>query len=113
MVKTRYFVARCKDLLIATDHKPLLGILNDKELDSIDNSRLVKLKQKMLAYKFSIVHVPGIKHKIADVTNRYPTGLANESRERWTRHKIRGNRTNRSEQDENETGSLTMRLKLN
>ena len=52
--KARYFVAGCKDLIVATDHKPLLGILNDKELDSIDNGRLVKLKQKTLTYRFNI-----------------------------------------------------------
>ena len=52
----RYTTPTESDLLIATDHKPLLGILNDKEIDSIDNSRLVKLKQKTLAYKSDIIY---------------------------------------------------------
>ena len=109
--KAKYFVAGCKDLIIATDHKPLLGILNDKELDSIDNSRLVKLKQKTLAFRFSIVHVPGIKHKIADATSRYPIGSSSETQERLTRHIARANRINPDEQDSSETEELEQEIK--
>ncbi|CAC5426162.1 unnamed protein product [Mytilus coruscus] len=35
--QTRYYVLGCKDLLVATDHKPLLQILNDRSLTDIDN----------------------------------------------------------------------------
>ena len=104
--KARYFVAGCKDLIVATDHKPLLGILNDKELDSIDNGRLVKLKQKTLTYRFDIVHVPGIKQKIADATSRYPVGESGELNERLTRSITRANRTRPDDQDIRDTGEL-------
>ena len=30
--QTRYYVLGCKDLIVATDHKPLLQILNDQSL---------------------------------------------------------------------------------
>ena len=31
----RYFVLGCKNLVVATDHKPLLGVLNDRSLEDI------------------------------------------------------------------------------
>ena len=47
----------CEDLVVAVDHKPLLGILGDKDFDEIENTRLANLKEKTLRYGFSIVHV--------------------------------------------------------
>ena len=41
--KCRYFVMGCKDLVVVTDHKPLLGILNDRSLADMDNRRLLLL----------------------------------------------------------------------
>ena len=38
--KTRYYTQGCEKLLIGVDHKPLLGVLIDKSLESIDNPRL-------------------------------------------------------------------------
>ena len=54
------------------DHKPLLGILGDKSLDSIKNPRLLNLKEKTLRYNLEVVHVPGVLHKGADATSRHP-----------------------------------------
>ena len=58
----RYFVLGCKDLIVATDHKPLLHVLNDRSLADIQNRRLQNLKEKTLSYRFTIAHVPGKKH---------------------------------------------------
>ena len=44
----KYFLLGCSKLLIAVDHKPLLGIFNDKHLEDIDNPRLMNLKEKTL-----------------------------------------------------------------
>ena len=44
--KTKYFTLGCPHLYVSTDHKPLLGLLENTDLDSIDNPRLVKLKEK-------------------------------------------------------------------
>ena len=60
--QTRYYIFGCKDLIVATDHKPLLWILNDRSLAEIENRRLLNLKEKCLAYNFSIVHAPGAKN---------------------------------------------------
>ena len=57
--KSKYFVLGNKNLVVAVDHKPLLGVLSDKEMDNIDNPRLYNLKEKTLRYRFSLVHVPG------------------------------------------------------
>ena len=64
--KAKYYVAGCEDLIVAVDHKPLLGLLNEKGLDQIENNRLCKLKEKTMSYRFGIIHVPGLKNKIAD-----------------------------------------------
>jgi hypothetical protein len=56
---TKYLTFECKDLLIGTDHKPLLGILNDKRLENIDNPRNSRIKVKTLAWHFKVVHIQG------------------------------------------------------
>ena len=45
--------------MIGTDHKPLLGVLNDRSMESIDNPRLIHLKEKTLGWRFKIIHIPG------------------------------------------------------
>ena len=59
--KTRYYTQGCDKLLVCTDHKPLLGIWNDKEMEIIENPRLIRLKEKTLGWRFKIIHVPGKK----------------------------------------------------
>ena len=44
-----------QDLILAVDHKPLLGILGDKSLDCIENPQLLNFKEKMLRYNFNVV----------------------------------------------------------
>ena len=72
--KARFFVLGCDDLIVAVDHKPLLKILSDRSLNDIENPRLRNLKEKTLRYRFTIVHVPGVKHKAADAVSRHPSG---------------------------------------
>ena len=66
----------CTDLVVVTDHKPLLNILNDRCLADIENRRLRNLKEKTLSYQFEIVHVPGRKNLGPDAASRYPVGPA-------------------------------------
>ena len=72
----RYFVLGCKDLIIATDHKPLLNVLNDRSLADIHNRRLQNIKEKTLSYRFTMCHVPGRKHLGPDAASRYPVSQA-------------------------------------
>ena len=60
----------CQRLFIATDHKSLLGILDDRALDTIDNTRIVKLKERTLGWTFEIIYVPGKKQAAADALSR-------------------------------------------
>ena len=55
-----------------TDHKPLLGILNGRDLDSIQNTRLQRITTKLLGYNFKVQWIPGKKQVIADALSRYP-----------------------------------------
>ena len=59
LFKARHFVLGCPNLIVAVDHKPLLGLLNDKSLSDIDNPRLLMLKEKTLWFSFDVIHVPG------------------------------------------------------
>ena len=68
--KARHFLLGCKRLVIAVDHKPLLGILNDKPLADIQNPRLLMLKEKTLWYNFKVVHVPGERNCGPDYMSR-------------------------------------------
>ena len=46
--QTRYFTQGCENLLVVTDHKPLVKIFGDRTLDEITNTRLFRLKQRTL-----------------------------------------------------------------
>ena len=76
--KTRYYTQGCDKLLVCTDHKPLLGVLGDKELEKIDNPRLLRLKEKTLGWKFRIIHVPGRKLCGPDALSRAMAPLKEE-----------------------------------
>ena len=68
--QTRYYVLGCKNLIITTDHKPLIGILNDRPLAEIPNRRLLNLKEKTLPFSFKVIHVSGRKNTGPDAASR-------------------------------------------
>ena len=74
----RHFVLGCDNLVVATDRKPLLEVLNNRHLGDIKNERLLSLKEKTLPRRFSIIHIPGQKQKAPDANSRKPTGDANK-----------------------------------
>ena len=76
--QTRYYVLGCSNLMVTTDHKPLVTILGDKSLTDITNRRLLNLKEKTLAYRFTIHHVSGAKNRGPDAASRYPGSQPNE-----------------------------------
>ena len=73
---TKYYTLGCKDLYIATDHRPLVSILGDKNLDSIDNPRLARIKEKTFWWEFKMIHVPGLRQEAADAISRRQTPRA-------------------------------------
>ena len=70
--KAKHFVLGCPNLIVAVDHKPLLGLLGDKNLGDIENPRLRRFKERVLMYNFEIIHVPGALNKVADTASRFP-----------------------------------------
>ena len=74
--KARYFILGCPNLTIAVDHKPLLKLFGDRSLEDIPNPRLRNLKEKTLRYKFKMVHISGVKHRVADGLSRHPVDPA-------------------------------------
>ena len=78
--KARHFVLGCSDLVIAVDHKPLCKLFGDRSLDDIPNTRLRNLKEKTLRYRFTMVHIPGVRNKTSDALSRHPTGITTPTR---------------------------------
>ena len=70
--KCRMFTLGCNDLTVATDHKPLVKILGDGNLDSIKNPRIFSFKERTLQYKYTIKHVPGAGNHAPDACSRRP-----------------------------------------
>ena len=60
----------CDKLVVAVDHKPLLGLLNDKSLADIENPRLLMLKEKTLWFNFDVIWIAGSKHCGPDYMSR-------------------------------------------
>ena len=70
---SKFFTMGCRDLVIASDHKPLTKLLGDRELADIQNPRLFRLKQRTLMWRYRIIHVPGSTIPAADAASRYPS----------------------------------------
>ena len=72
--KAQHWVQGCLKLVVAIDHKPLLGILRERDLEKIENPRLLALKEKNLPFNFKTIHLPGRKNDGVDAASRHPAG---------------------------------------
>ena len=70
LTKARMFTLGCKDLLVTTDHNPLVAILGNKSLEDIPNPRLLRLKEKTLRFRFEIKYCPGKMNHGPDAFSR-------------------------------------------
>ena len=66
------FTKGCTNLIVSTDHKPLLGILNSKPLERIKNPRIVRLKEQTLSFDFVVQYNKGKWHRGPDSLSRSP-----------------------------------------
>jgi len=73
---SRLFTLGCQNLFVASDHKPLLGIFNDRDLGSINNPRTQNLKESTLPWRFTMLHCPGKWTRGADALSRNPGTIA-------------------------------------
>ena len=78
--KCRLYLAGL-EFLIITDHQPLLGILNRKNLDAINNVRIQRLMAKLLGYSFTVEWIAGKNHVIADALSRAPVFAAEDHKD--------------------------------
>ena len=70
--KCQIFITGCTNVIVVTDHQPLMGIFGDKDLSKIQNPCLFKLKEKSLRHFFTIQHCPGKWHKGANAISHNP-----------------------------------------
>ena len=54
-------------------------MFGDRTLDEITNSRLFRLKQRTLPWRFDIKHLPGKTNHAADATSRHPSPSSSEN----------------------------------
>lgn len=57
--KARLFLLGCPNLLLVTDHKPVVKLFDDRALKDVYNLRLLHLKEKNLQYCYTVKYVPG------------------------------------------------------
>ena len=66
--KCRLYLAGA-DFTIITDHQPLLGVPNWKNLEAINNVRIQRLMSKLLGYSFKVEWIPvKPQHKVSKST---------------------------------------------
>ncbi|KAK3882768.1 hypothetical protein Pcinc_012877 [Petrolisthes cinctipes] len=71
--KACLFLLGCPNLVLVTDHCPLVKLLGHRALKDIVNPRLFTLKEKTLQYRFTIRYLPSKSNCAADFLSRYPT----------------------------------------
>ena len=70
--KARLLLLGCPNLVVVTDHRPLVKLFSDRALKDIVNPRLFRLKEKTLQYRFVIKYSPGKRNCAADFLSRFP-----------------------------------------
>ena len=70
--KCHIYLAGMPEFRLITDHKPLVPILNTKSLAEIENPRLQRLREKLMAYTFTAVWKAGKTHHLPDALSRAP-----------------------------------------
>ena len=69
------------DFEIITDHQPLIGIMNGRNLDAIQNAWIHRLMSKLLGYRIKVSWTPGKTQCIADALSRSPVFEAEETQD--------------------------------
>ena len=66
-----YLRGSSRPFKVITDHRPLVGLFK-KPLHECENPRLQRLREKLVAYNFSVEWEAGKNHQIADALSRAP-----------------------------------------
>ena len=75
--KSNFYLRGLPHFEILTDHKPPVGVFS-KGLNDLDNPRLMRFREKIMFYNFTVKWVPGKTHYIADALSRAPVSSATE-----------------------------------
>ena len=71
-VAIQWAILKCKNYLLGTDfqlftdHKPLEGVMNGRDVDSLTNARLQRIISKLVGYQFKVTYIPGKLNFCAD-----------------------------------------------
>ena len=71
ILKCRHYLLGAK-FKVLTDHKPLVGVMNSKDIDSFSNARLQRICSKLIGYQFEVCYLPGKVNFVADCLSRSP-----------------------------------------
>ena len=66
-----YYLAGIARFKVWTDHRPLVGAF-EKHLHLLQNQRLMRMREKLTLYNFSVIWTPGNSHHITDALSRAP-----------------------------------------
>ena len=70
--KCHTFLAGIPNFQVVIDHKPLVPILNSKQLGEIDNPRLQCICMRIMPYQFHTSWIKGKDHDMADALSHAP-----------------------------------------
>ena len=63
---------------VETDHKPLVSLLNEKNLEELP-ARIQRFQMRLMQFVFTVTHIPGKDLTIADTLSRAPTAAASDA----------------------------------
>ena len=69
--KCHYYLAGVQQFEVWTDHRPLVGAFS-KHLHTLTNQRLMRMRENVTSYNFTVIWTPGKNHHIADALSRAP-----------------------------------------
>ena len=69
--KCHYYLAGVPKFEVWTNHGPLMGAFG-KHLHTLQNQQLMRMREKVTSYNFSVIWTPGKTHHIADLLSRAP-----------------------------------------
>lgn len=79
--KARLFLLGCPNLMVVTDHRPLVGLFKNRSLAEVINPRLFRLKEKTLQLQFTIKYLPGKRNNTADALSCFSALMATPDEE--------------------------------
>ena len=70
--KCNFFLKGIEKFKVVTDHRPLIGIFA-KPMPQIENTRITRLREKVMDYPFEVIWLAGKENVIADALSRAPS----------------------------------------